>query len=77
MIETLLFSLALRVTGLGVQQPDTEQTTGTLHPMCAVLRTVVKVDGIKLSVAKDCLMKCVLYDRFFLIVIESGMKQIP
>ena len=55
MVETLLLALALRIAGLGIQQPDAEQTAGTLHPVGAVLRAVVEADTARNTVLLNAL----------------------
>ena len=70
MIETLLLSLALRVTGLGVQKPDTEQTAGTLHPVGTVLRAVVKVDTARNAVLLDALFHGIFHDGLFHVAVK-------
>ena len=45
LVKSLLFAFALWISGLCIDQPDTKQIAGALHPACSVLRPIVKIES--------------------------------
>ena len=76
MVESLLLALTLRIAGLGVQQPDAEQTTGALHPVGAVLRDIVEIDAARNAVLLNALLHCIFYDGLLHIPVELRVDDV-
>ena len=75
-MELFDFSLAFAGSGFCMHHADSQSCKRKLDLFCNVLCSIIKVADIKYPIAGNGLMKGVFDNRFFLIIIKSGCKQI-
>ena len=76
MIEALLLALSLRITRPGIQQTDTEQTAGSLHPMGAVLRAIIEVDTARNAILLDALFHRIFHNGLLHISVKLRVDDV-